>query len=218
MLKSLAIKELRESARAIAVAAVAVAYALTQLMGIRLNAFPFDTAPPPGFPFVYDQFTFAFVLVIGAFAIVLGLKQSAVESWRGTYYFLLHQPASRRSIFGTKMLVGAACVLVVGGLLISIYALWAATPGNVPAPFFWSMTASAWQLWLSMLLVYLGAFLSGIRPARWFGTRLIPLVAACMMAFLAATLPWLWLTAVTVAVCAALITVSIFYYANNRDF
>ena len=40
------------------------------------------------------------------------------------------------------------------------------------------MTAWAWQLWLCMPLVYLGAFLSGIRPARWFGTRLMPLVAA----------------------------------------
>ena len=38
------------------------------------------------------------------------------------------------------------------------------------------MTVPAFQIWLLMPLVYLGAFASGIRPARWFGSRLLPLV------------------------------------------
>ena len=123
------------------------------------------------------------MLVIGGLAIALGLKQSAWEVGEGTYYFLLHRPATRRFIFGTKLAVGAGFVLIVGGLLVLLYAMWAATPGNVATPFYWSMTGPRWQLWLCMPLLYLGAFLSGIRPARWFGTRLMPLVAAAAGAF-----------------------------------
>ena len=35
------------------------------------------------------------------------------------------------------------------------------------------MTGPAFQVWLLMPLAYLGAFASGIRPARWFGSRLL---------------------------------------------
>ena len=40
------------------------------------------------------------------------------------------------------------------------------------------MTIPVWLTWLAVGLVYLGAFLSGIRPAAWWGTRLMPLAGA----------------------------------------
>ena len=217
MLKALAIKELRESAGIIVIAVLAAAHALAVLTG--MHVFPmFNSFSGSGFPFVSDGFTKLYVLVIGALAIALGLKQAAGEGRRDTYYFLLHRPATRRFIFGTKLGVGAGFVLIVGGLLVLLYAIWAATPGKVAAPFYWSMTAGAWQLWLCMPLLYLGAFLSGIRPARWFGTRLVPLVAAGFATFLVAMVPWWWLTAVGLAISAAIIVVNIFYYAEQRDY
>jgi hypothetical protein len=217
MLKSLAIKELRESVGIVAVAVLAAAYSLATKTGVSI--FPvFYGYSRTGFPFVSDGFTTLYVLVIGALAIALGLKQSAGEGRRDTFYFLLHRPAARRSIFGTKLSVGAGFVLFVGGLLVLLYAIWASTPGKVAAPFYWSMTAGAWRLWLCMPLLYLGAFLSGIRPARWFGTRLMPLATAAFATFLIALAPWWWLTTVALAVCAAILIVSIFYYAEQRDY
>jgi ABC-type transport system involved in multi-copper enzyme maturation permease subunit len=217
MLKSLVIKELRESVGIVAVAVLAAAYTLAMMTGMRI--FPvFFSHAGAGIPFVSDGFTKLYVLVIGALAIALGVKQAAGEGRRDTYYFLLHRPAARRNIFATKLGVGSGFVLIVGGLLVLLYAVWAAIAGKVPAPFYWSMTAGAWQIWLCMPLLYLGAFLSGIRPARWFGTRLMPLAAASFAAFLIAMAPWWWLTAVALAVCAAIIVVSIFHYAEQRDY
>jgi hypothetical protein len=69
-----------------------------------------------------------------------------------------------------------------------------------------------------MLLVYLGAFLSGIRPARWFGTRLVPLVAAAGCVLFVWLSAWWWLWAISLALCAGLIIVSILYYAEMRDY
>jgi hypothetical protein len=165
-----------------------------------------------------DGFSPAYALEIGGLAIALGLKQSAWEAGQGTYNFLLHRPASRRAIFGAKLVVGMALVLVLGGLFVLLYALWTASPGNSATPFYWSMTASAWQLWASMSLVYLGAFLSGIRPARWFGTRLIPLVAAGVLVTSVWLMPWWWSWAISLAICVGFIVVSIFYYARRRDY
>jgi hypothetical protein len=184
-----------------------------------MRVFPvFNSFAGARFPFLSDGFTPLYVIMIGSLAIALGLKQAAGEGRRGTYYFLLHRPATRRFIFGTKLSVGVGFVLIVGGLLVLLYAIWASTPGKVAAPFYWSMTAWAWQLWLCMPLLYLGAFLSGIRPARWFGTRLMPLAAAGFATFLIAMAPWWWLTAVALVFCAAMIVVSIFYYADQRDY
>ncbi len=218
MLKALVIKELRESAGIVAVGVLAALYVLAIVTGWRFLPFPVYWSGGEGFPFLNDGFSFSYALVIGGLAIALGLKQSAWEAGQGVYYFLLHRPAARRFIFGTKLATGAGIVLLVGGLLVLCYAMWAATPGNSSTPFFWSMTIAAWQLCLSMLLVYLGAFLSGIRPAHWFGTRLLPLVAAAAGALFVWSSAWWWLWLISLALCAGLIVVSIFYYAERRDY
>lgn len=220
MLKALVIKELRESAGILAVALLAALWLLATLTGVQLLPLLFSTygTGTANFPFVADGLAFSFAVVIGSLAVALGLKQTAWEAGHGTYYYLLHRPASRRLIFGTKLVVGAGLVLGLGGLLLALYALWAATPGNSPTPFAWSMTVPAWQLSMCMSLVYLGAFLSGIRPARWFGTRLAPLVAGAMCAFAVYLMSWFWLAVVAVSISAAVMCVAIFYYARQRDY
>jgi hypothetical protein len=106
---------------------------------------------------------------------------------------------------------------VIAGLAIAGYAVWAATSGTHASPFAWSMTIPVWLTWLAVGLVYLGAFLSGIRPAAWWGTRLMPLTGACALALLAATLPvWAGLTASLMA--GAALVALILFVAETRDF
>jgi hypothetical protein len=59
-----------------------------------------------------------------------------------------------------------------------LYAAWAARPGTHPAPFEWSMTDEAWRECSALTAVYLATFLTMLRPARWWGTRLLPVAAA----------------------------------------
>ncbi len=171
MYKALVLKELRESAGLIAVAVLAAAYMLADLTGVVLLPIQSGLAVP--YPFVSDtSLVFYLCLLAGGLAVLMGFKQSAWELWQGSYYFLLHRPASRRTIFGVKLAVGLGVLLCITGAVIQLYAMWAATPGKHATPFFWSMTVVAWQLWISFPLLYLGAFLSGIRPGCWFGSRL----------------------------------------------
>jgi hypothetical protein len=217
MHKALVIKELRESAGLIAVAVAAAVFIFCDLIGVKL--LPLQSGRPSTYPFVNDTNLVAYLTTLaGALAVLLGFKQSAWELWQGSYSFLLHRPASRNTIFGVKLAVGLTVLLLVTGCLIQAYAMWAATPGTHASPFLWSMTVWAWQFWLGFPILYLGAFLSGIRPGRWFGSRLFPLGTAVLATVVGVALPWWWLSVPLSFLFSAAFVLGIFYYGQTRDF
>ena len=114
-------------------------------------------------------------------AIVLGLHQTLWESWRQTTLFLLHRPLPRSQIFLGKLAAGSLLLAIVVGGPLLIYCFWAATPGTHASPFYWGMTESWWRSVVAALVCYLGAFLTGLRPAYWLGSRTWPLLAALVM-------------------------------------
>jgi ABC-type transport system involved in multi-copper enzyme maturation permease subunit len=118
------------------------------------------------------------------FVSVLGFQQAITEEWRGTYKLLLHRPLDRRAIFFAKAAAGLGLYLLLGTLSILAVAVWAATPGMQPAPFFWSMTLPTFGALLAITMVYLGAFVSGLRPARWYATRLFPWLVSVVLCYL----------------------------------
>ena len=160
-----------------------------------------------------------FCLVSIALAVALGLRQTAFESGRGTWLFLLHRPASMRRVLAAKLVVGTGLYLVCGLIAILSYAGWAAMPGKHASPFMWWMTAEAWEAWGVISIVYLGAFLAGIRPARWFGTRLLPLAASGVLAVLL-VFPMFWplLGIAAFLLVAACLVGLIDFTAQTRDF
>ncbi|MBX3414842.1 MAG: hypothetical protein KF708_19310 [Pirellulales bacterium] len=217
MHQALVWKELRESAELIAVAVLGAVFILADMTGVRL--LPFQNGESTSYPFVSDSnFSFYFVLLAGGLAILLGLKQSAWELWQGSYFFLLHRPASRRTLFGVKLMVGVTVLLAITGALIQLYAMWAATPGTHATPFFWSMTIPMWQMWFAFPLLYLGAFLSGVRPGRWFGSRLAPLAASVLLVTLCTTVPWWWLGLMIAGISVVAFVATIFLYVETRDY
>jgi hypothetical protein len=191
-MRALVWKELREVAGITALALGAYLALVASLMGAKV----FEWVPglPRGLqavPFDGCGFTEPFVIISVVFAVALGFRQSAWESVKGTYLYLLHLPVGRNAVFLTKLAVGISLVLACAAAAILAYAAWAAIPGSQPAPFLWALTTNVWQLALLMPLLYLGAFLSGLRPARWFGTRLLPLVAAlAVLVFVANYAVW----------------------------
>ncbi len=188
---------------------------LTQLLGWL----PGLGGPVPPFPFVQNGFAMIYGFIAFVLAIALGFRQSVGEGIQGTYAYLLHRPMTRRAIILTKMLSGAFVLLGCTSLPILIYAAWAAAPGTHPAPFAWSMTGPVVQLLLTMPLFYLGAFASGIRPARWFGSRLLPLVAIVMPACSLPYCPRWWLVGLPLLlILEAMMISNILLEAERRDF
>lgn len=218
-MRALAFKELREVAGIAAVALGGYLALVVSLMGAKVFRWvPGMPEGTNGVPFSGGEFTGVFTWVSMAFAVALGFRQSAWESARGTFLFLLHRPLSRRAIFLTKLAVGSGTLLLGASLPIVLYAWWAAIPGHHPSPFAWSMANPAWLLTFLMPLVYLGAFLSGLRPARWFGTRLLPLAGSVGYVVLLDNLPW-WSIGVPLAVVLyGLVVANVCYVARARDY
>ena len=217
MIKALAIKELRESAGLIVLASLCAIGIVGPLIGIAVA--PWQNASRENWnPFVNELHLSDQGLFMGIFALALGLKQTAWERHQGTLYFLLHRPISRKTVFVVKLLIGAAAVLMVNLLLIGLYGWWSATPGNHPSPFFWSMTLPSCKLALSMLLVYLSGFLSGVRPARWFGSRLVPVALGGVCALVINTTQLWWWGSLAIGLAAvALMLPAIFYHIEVGD-
>jgi hypothetical protein len=216
--RALARKELRELAPWISLAGLTQVWLLCAVL--RLPT-PFIVQKNEVIPFVQDTLAWWIFCVAGILAAVIGLWQTAWESSQGTFQFLLHRPLPRREIFAIKLLVGVAVSLIACGLPIGVYALWAAMPGTHDSPFAWSMTGWAWVLWLEMPLIYLGAFLSGLRPARWYASRFMPLAAGlvllslCSLLFLA--LGW-WAPLMLALLAEVGLVTAILYVAQSRDY
>ena len=218
MLKTLAWKEGRELAPIVALGCLVQLYLACTATGMQMGFF--DRESVGVIPFVgYDDAAERFFYVSGMLAFALGLWQTLFESSRGTFQFLLHRPVERNKLLATKLAVGGAATLLMAALPVVVYSVWAAAPGTHPSPFQWSMTAWCWQLVAQMLLVYLGAFLCGLRPGNWFGSRLLP-IAACAAVIVALPaynyLGW-WTLPIGAATAAILVWV-ILGVGRTRDF
>lgn len=173
MLKTLAWKEMRET-----LPLVALACGGTLLLFLAASRSMRPVADAGTIPFLSSSLPTMLLLVGAIFGTAIGFWQTLSESGRGTFLFLLHRPIPRSQIFNLKLLVGISLTLLIAGLPLLAYALWAASPGTHASPFFWSMSTWAWLRWLRLPLFYLGGFLSGLRDARWWGSRSLPLLAS----------------------------------------
>ena len=98
MWKTLAIKELRETAGIALLALVAGAYVVGGLTGIPLPLLRSDGI----IPFVTNDSLLPFVVMGAALAVALGLRQTVGELFHNTFVFLLHRPADARSSVGSN--------------------------------------------------------------------------------------------------------------------
>jgi ABC-type transport system involved in multi-copper enzyme maturation permease subunit len=217
MLKSLAWKEFREL---LPLAALALAIEIYLIAGaLHLTKLPVVTTTSV-IPFVNDPTCTALLWVAAFLAGIAGLWQTVWESSRGTFPFLLHRPMPRRTIFWIKLLIGMLICLIVLGVPVILYSIWAATSGTHASPFEWSMTYWIWSAWLRLPLIYLATFLCGLRPARWFGSRMFPLGAAIVAVILSEVLyqTYTWAFPILWAAALATFLVVIFHVARTRDF
>jgi hypothetical protein len=218
--RAMAMKELRET-RGIALLTLAAYFLLVATLASPWGARMRYIWPP----FTSDGAWYGwFISISGAMAMILGLRQTLGESIPGVYPFLLHRPAGRCWLIGVKLFVGLTLYLLCAVLPILAYGIWAATPGTHPDPFEWSMTMPTWNFWFGMTLVYLGAFLAGIRPGRWYRSRILPLAAGPFLltilmvpAFQFALAESLWPCLIILALDAWMIAM-ILFVVRTRDY
>ena len=211
-------KELREIWWMGLAALVAAAFVAFDAMGIGIgHDWRIDWGQRRGrIPFLSGDFRLGIGMTAICLGAGLGLWQTMSESITGTWSYLLHRPIRRGQIIATKLFAGVGILIISIGLPFLVYFLWALS-GVHAAPFeFWMMEDSL-RLWAAGVVAYLAAFLTGIRTAHIYISRLWPVVPAGLII---AAQEEAWPTVGWCLVLAGIVLLlpSIFFAAENRDY
>lgn len=175
------LKELRSTVWVVALGVIAFGGFLSEICGVTTltrNEFPTHENM---FPLVQPLCLLWYGFIGASFAGSLGLVMSLNDGARGMWAFVLFRPSSRRAYIGAKLLTGGVLTLATVALPAIVYLVWAKTPGNVAIPFDWSYAQPAIEACGWAVVVFLGGFLTGIRPASWWWSRLWPLGATVVL-------------------------------------
>jgi ABC-type transport system involved in multi-copper enzyme maturation permease subunit len=143
------------------------------------------------------------------FGTILGWMQMRAEKHRDLWAFLIHRPCSRSSILWSKVISGLTLYSFASGLpLLGLIGV-AATPGHVAAPFQWPMVLPITALFFAGMVFYLAGLLTGLRQARWYGSRGFGLglaVASVLVCFVAKEF---WQAWIVIVISAALLLTAV---------
>jgi len=202
-LKAMFWKECRENARwailAGLVLALGIAYAWYHLY--QQNYWP-------SFSNVWSTENLVLTITTPLIGLALGLLQVLPELRRDQWAFLVHRPASRTTLFWGKILPGVSLYLLATSLPFLGLTAWGASPAHVPAVFDWRFTLAGWAAILAGLPFYFAGLLVALRPARWYGSRALPLLTALLAPWAATQLAEFWHVVATIFATIAVLAVA----------
>lgn len=173
-------KELRENAKWAAMGLLALALALCYQIYNSVWTTPSSNTLRD----VWNRITQTMVLGGPLIATLLGMLQIIPEQRRDLWAFLMHRPAHRSSLFWGKVAAGLLLYAVATLVPFLGVVFWTKRPGVLTGPFVWGLTLGGLGGILAGVPFYFAGLLTGLRPARWYGSRVIPIVAAGVVALL----------------------------------
>ncbi len=112
-------------------------------------------------------------------AALLGFLQTGTELRRDRWAFLIHRPLTPTRIFLGKVVAAMLLYFPAIGLPLLAAVIWVAIPEHLPVPFTWRIILPGVADMLAGIVFYFAAMLVMMRQARWYGSRVLPLVSAC---------------------------------------
>lgn len=166
-----------------------------------------------------DDFVYPFLMISLVLAAIMGLIQSLSEDVQGTWRYVLALPGGWRRILTLKIGVGAAVWLCWGVVSTAICGLGVLVNAGPAGESWFRLADPLLRILVCVPVVYCGAFLTGLRRANWFFSRLAPGIGVMLCWFILPYLPQWWIVAplVTAGFAALLISV-MFHEAAHRDF
>jgi hypothetical protein len=150
--------------------------------------------------------------------LALGVRHFWIPHFTKTWPFLLHRSVSRQAILGAKLAAATVAFVVSPGFVwIGLYwyncrlGLFLVPP---PARIF----IEGWLLIVLGFLVYLGATLAALNPARWYTTKIFGLAFATVVICLTFLQWWLSWAFVVVIIGVLILLSQIIDTFLNREF
>ncbi len=199
-LKAMFWKECRENARWAVLALLALSLGLAYAWFHLYQQSSFPTLGQ-----VWSGENLVLTITTPLIGLALGLLQILPELRRDQWAFLVHRPASRTTLFFGKVLPGVCLYLLATILPLLGLAAWAASPSHVPAPFDFRFTLAGWAAILAGLPFYFAGLLVALRPARWYGSRALPLLTALLALLAAGWFVEFWQAALVCLIVAAVL-------------
>jgi ABC-type transport system involved in multi-copper enzyme maturation permease subunit len=145
----------------------------------------------------------------GIFGAVLGWLQIHNERRPDLWAFLIHRPMTRTGIFLGKIMGGLGLYVLVVGLPLLGFIVWARLPGHVAAPFELAMLRPVAAYALVGLLYYFAGMLSDLRQARWYASRVLGVGVAIVVPLLISASPAFWQSLLLILIGAAILATAI---------
>jgi hypothetical protein len=192
-MKTLIWKELREHLALALIALVVSVFVLVPAF-LATVAAP-ETSPQTvagGQPLLADSLLNGAAIFCVLFAGVLGWRQVRSEGHRDLRAFLLHRPVTQARIFVGKVAAGLALYVLGAGLPFAILMAVVRIPGNVAAPFEWSMVQPLLACFVGGIAGLFVGILTGLWQGRWWASRGLGLGAVMVVMLGLLGLPEFW--------------------------
>ena len=158
-------------------------------------------------PLLAEDCLMAATFFCGIFGAVLGWLQTRNEAHRDLWAFLIHRPLTRTEIFAGKAGAGLCLYAFGAGLPLLIFVAAVRLPGHIAAPFEWPMVLPLAAILLAGVAGYFAGLLTGLRQARWFGSKCFGLALAFLASASVLTVQEFWqalgVTLLVIAILAA---------------
>jgi len=112
----------------------------------------------------------------------LACLQLLPELRRDDWAFLIHRPVSPWRILCAKIAAGFLLYGLATLPPLACVSLWASRPGFAAMPFYWELTLAPLADLLMGIPFYFATMLMILKPGRWYGTRLLSLGLAVLVA------------------------------------
>jgi len=168
-MKALLWKELCENVRWAAIGFVATAGAL--LLWLWQEHYSYSMSSLAG-----EEMLLILTIAAPVAGLALGLLQTLPEVRQSQWAFLVHRGVSPGQIFAAKIYVGLSLYTLAILAPYLLLVLWLAVEGDVVAPFHWAMAWPGLSILAAGAGFYFAGMLIALRPARWYASRLLPLL------------------------------------------
>jgi hypothetical protein len=220
-MKSLIWKELREMGLWAAIIAVGLAlaqgFALYMTLGVHGQDYTYNVSNEIDTIYGYFKLWMQVGAPIAGF--VLGLLQIVPEQRRDQWAFLMHRPVTPRTIFFAKATAGIFLYVCATGLPLAGFSIWLSVPGNFPGPFDASLTLPDVAAILAGIPFYFAAMLVALRPARWWGSKILPVACAvtCTL-FTVVAIEFIYAVMVVIAYIAAMLVAACGSFVSSGEY
>jgi hypothetical protein len=206
-MKQIIFKEWREEMKVALLGLAIFIYLLT--MDFRRYASQLESLNAPVTPLMDGWLRAQVLFFCSILGIALGWLQIRAEKHRDLWAFLIHRPMTRTTILRGKIAAGLCLYALGAGLpLLGLIAL-AWTPGHVAAPFEWQMTLPLAALFLLGIVYYFAGMLTGLRQARWYGSRGFGLGLAFLAAITAGRSHEFWQAFLILAITGGILALAV---------